>query len=159
MQYLFVLLSFFSIQKHDFHVSITYAELKDNDLQITMKVFTDDLEAALEEAYDREPNLGEPDENEGIDKMLYDYLARHFKLKREGAELNYTFVGTETEQDITFIYFEVADVGELKQLKVRHTLFFDRFTDQSNIVNVKLGDQLKTAFLKESEPEKTLRFD
>ncbi|MDZ7847458.1 MAG: DUF6702 family protein [Owenweeksia sp.] len=59
---LLIFLAITGLAKHDFHVSITNAEwhAPSQHLQISMKLFTDDLEAALIEDFTTVPNLGKP---------------------------------------------------------------------------------------------------
>lgn len=155
---LFTLLGF---ARHDFHVSVTYMELneKTQSLQISSKLFTDDLELALEKNFGTRCRIGTAHKNPATDSLIARYFLGRFHLKNNGKPLHLQWVGKEMEQDITFIYLEVPDAGALNELSVSNSLFFDRFEDQSNIVNAKIRGELKSIFLEESTPRKTMLFD
>lgn len=161
MNFLILLLSISGIFRHDFHVSITNAELNEstNSLQISMKLFTEDLEDAIKDEHQIELKLEDEKEYPQADSLIFAYVTRHFWIKSGGEKLNMNFVGRELEQDIVFIYLEVADMPGVNTLSVSNTIFFDRFDDQSNIVNIEIGSDLESAFLEKSNPKKTLKFD
>lgn len=112
-----------------------------------MKLFTDDLE-----------NSVVPMENENADKLIYVYLRENFILKSGATLLPYEYVGKEMENGITFIYLEIKEFPAVKELFVRNTVFFDRFDDQTNIVNIEIGGVLKSAFLTGKERAARLTF-
>lgn len=158
---LIFLLSIFTSERHDFHVSITNAELnpQTNSLQVSMKLFTEDLEAALADDYSLKPNLSEPDEHPKVDSLIYELITKNFDIGNALQELDFEYIGKEHEQDITFVYLEALDMAPVNELRVRNTIFFDRFDDQSNIVNIEVRDEVKSAFLENSKPQATLTFD
>ena len=158
---LLILFSVFGLVRHNFHVSITNAELnpKSGSLEMSMKLFTDDLEAAVEASYDEKPGLGTAKENPRADSLVMRYIRQNFKISSGKLPLKWIYVGHELENGITFVYLEVPAFPQVKQLTIRNSVFFDRFDDQSNIVNVKIGGMLKSAFMKKDEPQKQLVFD
>lgn len=159
MKSILMLLSFLPMMKHDFHVSITYAELNPSsgNLEISMKVFADDLEEAIRSTSDKDFRL--PASNDAqADSLIFSLINGHFSLKADGRSLPLRYVGRELEQEIIFIYMEVPEIKELKRISIRNSLFFNRFDDQSNIVNIKVKDQLQSVFLEASDPQKTLVF-
>lgn len=145
---------------HDFHVSITYAELNPgtNNLEISMKVFSEDLEEALREDVDPDFELKASARSAKMDSVIFNYISRHFSIYHRGQKLKIESVGWELEQDIIFIYMQVRQMPVPKSLDVSNTLFFDRFDDQSNIVNVKVGQQMESVFLEADDPKKRLQF-
>lgn len=161
MYLILILASLLSGALHDFHVSITQGEYnsKTGTLQVYMKIFTDDLENAIEDITPQRLQLGSADEYVKTDSLIENYVLRHFWMKNDGEKLDFQFIGKETEQDIVFVYLEVPLRSGVKQLTVSNTLFFDRFDDQANIVNIELNGHLESAFLERSAPVKTLRFD
>lgn len=161
MKSLLVLLSVLGISIHNFHVSITNAELsqKSGSLEMSMKLFTDDLESAVEASLHEKPPLGTAKENPRADSLIMQYIRQNFKISSGKLPLKWVYVGRELENGITFVYLEIPAFPEVKELTIRNSVFFDTFEDQSNIVNVKINGTLKSAFMKKGELQKQLVFD
>jgi len=145
---------------HDFHVSILNGELnpRSGNLEISLKVFSNDLEDALKMDENVLPEIIEGKHSRLPDAALAAYIKQHLMLWAGGQQLPLEYVGHENEQDITFIYLQLRDFEPLDELTVRNTIFFKQFDDQSNIVNIEINDELKSVFLEASEPQKDLHF-
>jgi hypothetical protein len=158
---LFSLLQFsvlLSAARHEFHVSITHVNYSEAELQATMRVFTDDLEMQIERDYGLKLQLGEEGQDSKTDSILSLFLQRHFALETEGRPLAFHFLGAEREVDMTYLYFFYPCAEKPQKLRISNQVFFDSFEDQSNIVNVKVGEELRSAFLTSAETEKTVEF-
>lgn len=154
------LISLFTTVKHDFHTSITNAELnsKTQGLEITMKVFTDDLELTIKNGTGAELDLISNKPHPKADSLIFNYLLDHFAIKSDRTSKPPIFIGKEMENGITFIYLEIESFSIEKELVVRNTVFFDTFDDQSNIVNIEVRGELESAYLTRKASEKTLEF-
>ena len=97
--------------------------------------------------------------NPSHDSLVNQYIREKFHLISEGDSLNLRYVGHEIELDICFIYMEVADFPVEYELFVGNYLFFDRFDDQSNIVNIRYRKEVYSVFLDRHHPVKKVRFD
>ncbi len=154
-----LLLLFFSLPlAHDFHVSIAQVDYKDQELQCTLRLFTDDLVQRLEKEHLVSLKLGSEQEYAGADSLIAAYVEREFRLKAPGQEMKQIFLGKEVEYELIYIYFYYECPQAPKQLEVSNRVFFDSFDDQSNIVNVKIEGELRSAFLNSSETKQTLKF-
>lgn len=145
---------------HDFHVSILNGERNpaSGKLEMSLKVFSNDLEDALRLDEGVETEL-DPQNRELLpDAALASYLKKHIGLKAEGKILKLEYVGQEKEQDITFIYLQVRDIPLTKSLEVKNSLFLNHFQDQSNIVNIEMAGELRSVFLESSSPVKTINY-
>jgi len=154
----FLAAALLSVFSHDFHVSSTYGEFKDQNLQFTAKVFTDDLEEAIEKLSQQKMALGSPDEPKNASKLIAQYLEKNFSLELNGEKQALKFVGFEVELDITYLYFEYTFAQAPKSFTVKNTLLFSSFTDQSNLVNIKLNDKLESAFFDAQHPTQNFNF-
>jgi hypothetical protein len=137
---------------HDFHVSTTYGEFKAGQLQLTSKVFTNDLESALEEINGQKLDLGGSKQNKEARAFIASYLKNNFSLELNDKAQNLKFIGFEVDLDITYLYFEYNFKEVPKDFTVKNTLLFNSFSDQSNLVNIKLNQDLKSAFFDEQHP-------
>lgn len=149
-----LLISFFLFMEmpvaeiHDFHVSrarIEYAA-EQQEWQISLHVFIDDLEAALEEKGSKDLHLGTTKESAQADVYLERYLRPYFKLLDGEQELSWEWIGKETSEDLTafWIYLYIPNAPRLDRLTVQNKILLDRYDDQQNMVQVRgPGGQLK----------------
>jgi len=154
--------AFFSLlltNAHDFHVSTTYGEFKGDQLQVTAKVFTDDLEAALEQGQDTKIALGTQREAKAAPKLLEQYFRRHFKLRSTKNDWEeFTFIGYEVEYDITYVYLQYNFEKWPLAVTVQNTLLLELFDDQTNLVNLEQGGKLQSAYYNQQKTLQTLNF-
>lgn len=143
---------------HDFHVSITEIDYQDQELQCTMRVFSDDLEMRLEEDSGLHLDLGEEHEHALTDSLIANYLQNSFRIELKGKNLDLEYLGKEVDYEMTYLYFYFKCKRAPEELSLSNRVFFDSFEDQSNIVNVRLDGELRSAFLNGAEPSKILSF-
>lgn len=140
------LLAFYSLS-HDFHVSLTTIKYSavESTYQTTIKLFTDDLEKALNTEYSEEIILSSKNE---FDQCVEAYVQSRFKLyDGEGKRLNLTYLGKELEYDVTWVYLESSPVKAASNLSVENTLLNEVFRDQSHIVHYYQGENTSTVLL------------
>jgi hypothetical protein len=138
--------------EHKFYVSNTLVELNARTqlLEITCKVFTDDfdrvlrlngLSISLEKNTDFESKAA-----------VSEYVQNHLKIDIDGRPLLLSFVGFESEMDLTYLYFESLPPSQFATLKVSNTLFFEALADQKNLVDIRLNGWSKSVFLTKEKP-------
>lgn len=140
---------------HKFYVSVTninYSE-KDDALQITSRIFIDDLEAVIAERYGVSLELATENEaavaNEYIDK----YFRQKFALYLDDELVNYKFLGKKYDLDVAICYLELPNIGlnELKTLTIENEILTDLFDEQKNIVHIKWKGRKKSFVLIKSD--------
>lgn len=144
---------------HKYYVSVTevnYAE-KEQSLQITTRVFYDDLEKVLQERYDESVKV-----ESSSDKKVDFYIEKYFKKKLEivvnGKVLELQFLGRELEDDLVYCYLEVKDVSKINSISVKNKLLFDVFEEQQNIVHVNIKPHKKSFLLVKERDQGVLKF-
>lgn len=147
-------------ERHPFYISVCNIDHNADTraLEITFKIFTDDLEQALEAQGTGRLNLGGENESEDAEKYIGRYLALHFEIIADGQLLQGEFLGRETELDVTWCYVEITDVPSLKTITVTNTLLVEEFEGQTNMVHIKVGDQKKSLLLTEAVEKDTVEF-
>lgn len=137
----------FSAQpRHDFHTSLTEINFnpKSGALEITIRVFTDDLEAALTSI--NQGKMVSIERNaKGADVLIQQYLQKHWGLISPQKQLkSYEYIGKEPELDATWLYIEVPQAQNLKGYTLFNTIFLELFDDQTNLTNILYPNQRKT---------------
>jgi hypothetical protein len=139
---------FFSAPPHPIHVTLTevvYVE-KSKTLQMTHKIFFDDLERHIEEEWKRKGQeislkLNTPQEHPQADMYLSQYVAEHFRLLINGKLVQAKFLGKEYEDFAAWIYVEGLNVPKPKSLDLTDSFLVDLYDDQNNIVNFELPNK------------------
>lgn len=146
---------------HPLHVSVTEIafDTKEKELEITLRVFTDDLELAIRDAKKNENlDLLKP-ANTTIDKLVWEYLEPRFKVSVEGKPQPVKYLGHEKDEDVLVFYIQVQPVKNFQTLSITNSIITELYDDQANLVNVTLNDKTKSLRLMRNNPSGTLSFD
>lgn len=146
---------------HPLHVSVTEIEMKEEprEMQITMRIFIDDIEAAIrKERNEPELDITKPTGGLSTDELIKTYLAPRFALELDGKTSTVKYLGNETQGDVFYLYLLVSDVPQWKSITVHNTIIMDVYDDQSNIVNVSVKDEVRSLRLTAGEQSGKLEF-
>ncbi|SHI76035.1 DUF6702 family protein [Flavobacterium terrae] len=155
LRILFLMMFFASIMSfaaHKFYVAIyqvNYAQDK-KMIQITSRIFVDDLNSILKEKYKKRTLLGEASESVDDVALMKKYLAENFVLKVNGQTKVVNFLSKEMEGNVLICYYNVKDVSKIKTLEIQNTVLLDFTNEQQNIVHTKIYEK-KQSFLFTSE--------
>ena len=146
---------------HPIHISVSeinYSE-KDKALQITSRIFIDDLELSIR-AQRNEPELDLINPKNGLttDKMVNEYVMKHLTVKLDGKVQKLTFLGMEREDPALICYIEIENVKKFKTIEVRNDIIMETHNDQSSIVHVTYKGPVKSMRLTTDKPVGTLTF-
>lgn len=150
-----ILILFFSLTSfavaHKFYVSVTHIRYSENEetLQVTTRIFIDDLEAVLLERYGVKTALATENEADFADEYIGKYLQHKMVFTVNGAAVPYTFLGKEYDTDIAICYIEIP-VGPLEaidQIEIRNEILMDMFEEQQNVVHFRIGDKRRSFVL------------
>ncbi|MHB1278984.1 MAG: DUF6702 family protein [Bacteroidia bacterium] len=147
---LFVAVAASSFVLHKFYISHYTLEYKAQALQITVKVFTDDLEKALKQT-DAALKIDEKSDPKVLGPKIMTYYKKHLQLKSDEA-LNLQWVGYELENDLVWIYLEVPALPSApKSLEITCTALTEIYEDQINLFRVECGELKETFSLRKDE--------
>ncbi len=140
---------------HPFHVSVSDIKYKEDKkvLQISMRIFLDDLELALQ-AYSGNEKLDITKKENWVfvNENLERYVLDRLKLWDEkGKEFELNYVGAEIEEDVMWCYIEIEKVKKLKQVKVWNSILHEVWNDQENLVHFRAFDDVQSARLYKGE--------
>jgi hypothetical protein len=154
----FLLFSTNSSKAHPFYVSICQVDFNkvNSTLEISIKVFADDLLLGLKTAGESKIYLGEKKENPDTDKYIFNYLKSKLKFTVNDISEEYIFVGREMESDVVWIYLEIDNINELKKVEVECGLLTEVLETQSNIIQINDGNGIKSLLLNRRKQNDTL---
>ena len=147
---LVLLIPLLAFTTHKFYVSVTnvnYAEQEDA-LQITSRIFIDDLEEIMQQRYDFNAQLATEDESEMADNYIEKYFRTKFVVKLNGEYVDYAFLGKKYDNDIIICYLELPDINlpTLTSIEIKNELLTDLFDEQQNVVHFKING-IKKSFV------------
>jgi hypothetical protein len=156
----FVNVSYSEAGLHPFYVSIISVDHNpaSGSLELTFKIFTDDLEQAIEAESDSKLRLATPEQSKNANKAISGYLKNHFKLKLDEKTVSGNYLGFEPEYDVTRVYVEYQNVSAFAEIEVTTDLLVDVLPDQSNIVHVSYQGETKSLMLNAGDRQGKLNF-
>jgi len=145
---------------HPFYVSICKVDFnkQNHSLEISLKVFADDLISGLKNAGVPNLYLGEEKENENTDTYIFDYLKSVLSFSVNDKKRLYTFIGKEMEADVVWIYLEITDISELNKITTDCKLLTEVYETQNNIFQIRNGDEIKNMLLTKKKQTGTIMF-
>lgn len=155
-----VLLFFHLFFFHPLHLSVSeiFHNPETKSLEITQRIFADDLEEALRHFSKRRIDVLNPKDPEAFSMVLQQYLNHNFQLQLNGKVIKPNYIGYEVEDDALWVYMEVPKVKKLKEIAVQNTLFFEMFDDQTNLINVDIEGKIRSLKLTEGEKSGRLNY-
>ncbi|HEV2863560.1 MAG TPA: DUF6702 family protein [Pyrinomonadaceae bacterium] len=122
---------------HKFYASLAQVEYnaETGTVEVSLRVFADDLELALTRRAGREVKLGRTKDS---DRLVAEYLREKFELKnRAGETKELRLVGVEVEREEAWLYFEAEMPEGLAGARLRDHVLFELFAKQVNVVDFK----------------------
>ncbi len=146
---------------HKFYVSITKIEYvkEKKSLQIITKIFTDDIEDALQQRYHLSISLDTKKETEAADEYVQKYIIQKLNIKVNGKPVQLNYIGKEYDVDMLVAYIEVTNVPNLKSIEIENKVLMEMFPEQQNIIHLKTTNSRKSLMLDKDEPSGKLKFD
>lgn len=130
---------------HKFYLSNTSIEFnaQTRAIEITSKIFTDDLEHAIEAQCYRYHSLN-PQTPE-VFELVKKYIGDNLSLQVGGRSVVLNFLGYSVDNDMTNLFIE-ASYFEPNSVIVNNTILLDLYSDQQNIVEVRWNGQSKREY-------------
>jgi hypothetical protein len=144
---------------HPFYVSVTEIQhnAKEKTLEISCKMFTNDLEATLEKSLHVKVDLAETGDKKAADKLIAAYVEKHLHLKVDGRPVALEFAGSERQAEAVWSYFQVKDIPAVKRIDISNSLLYDGFEQEINLMHVSAGGVRKSTKL--NYPDTNTSFD
>ncbi len=146
---------------HPFYVSI--CEINYNttskSLEISLRIFTDDLENALQDWGAGKLYLGEVNEIEKADSVLEDYIFKVLSIELDQKKTNLEFLGKEVEQELTWIYLEAKNIADFEKISITNRLLFQSLPGQTNLIHVNKHQEIKSLLLTKNNPSDEMEWN
>ena len=133
---------------HPFYTSVTEIEhnAKEKTLEITCRLFTDDLENTLKKNYNTRVDLFN-DAYKNANVLITSYIEKNLKLLVNGSPVKFSFIGYERKNEACWCYFEATGIAQPAKLNIESGLLYD-FTDkQFNMFHATVNGSRKSTRL------------
>jgi len=150
-----------SFTLHKYYVSVTEISYnqKTEQLEVSLKVFNDDWQNALDHRLGQPVNLGSKNEYPKLDSLVSTYLFDSFSIKVNGEKKKLYLIGSEIEGEATWIYMYIDDVKNVESIEVQNKLLTEMFDEQRNVVQLTFGKINRSALLTKSRSTKVFVFE
>jgi hypothetical protein len=144
LAFLVLLVPLLALARHTYHSSILELRInpQQQQLELALKVFTDDLENALSKGRPQHLTLQDP----RVIPLAEAYLRSHLELalpytssRQPRLPLTLQFLGMQPEKDAYWLYAKAKLPRAASAVWLRNTVLLDIFSDQMNIVNAESG--------------------
>ena len=155
---LFLMLTSFSV--HKFYVAlyqVNYAPEK-KMLQITTRIFVDDLNNAIGKKYTKKSNLGS--ENETVEdlNLLKRYFGEKLSFNVNGQVRHMLFLSKEMEGDVLICYFTIKEIKKINSLEIYNSIITEGISEQQNIMHFNVLGTKNTLLFTESTSKGVLKY-
>lgn len=157
--FLVILIAMTSMTAHKFYVSVNQIDFvpKKKALEITSRIFIDDIDLALEKKYGKKYYLGTPKEtSESID-FLKKYLKEKFTMKVNGQQKEIIFLGKEIEDNVLICYLTIKNVEKVTSLEIKNTILMELY-DQQHIFHTNILGDKKSILMTSGETVGLLKY-
>ena len=140
---------------HPFYVSVTEINhnAADKTLEISCKMFTEDLEEILEKNNKTILDITVEKDKSAFDKYIPDYVAKNLVISVDGKPVKLSYVGFEREKESVYSYFQIDNISSVKKIDISNSILYDFNENEINIMHVTINGNRKST--KVSFPEKS----
>ena len=145
--------------RHAYHSTLT--ELRYNSakkqLELSVKVFTDDFERALSQGQPKTVSLSEPGPRPQV--LASGYFQRTLQISTlAGARLPLQVLGMQAENDGYWFYCKAPLPGPVAGIRLRQAVLIDAFADEMNIVNMEANGKKQSALFRAGHEEEVVKW-
>lgn len=153
------LLIFWFSWLHPFYVSVTNIEQsKDKkSLEISSRIFFDDLEVALKDELGVKLSLLDKKQELENTELLKKYFAKNFQVIINDEIVPYEFLGFNIESEAAWCFIEVKTPNTIKKVEVANSLLYKSFKEQTHIYHLEINGTKKST--KTNHPNIRTRFE
>ena len=155
---LFVLSSAFTF--HKFYVGVFQVDYfkEKKAVQITARLFIDDLEKALYKKHNKHFYITTKDEVSDANTYIAKYLEEKLKIKINNKVQPFHFLTKEQEENIVICYMKINFKDNIKELKITNNVLSDVFNEQQNLVHLNINGNKKTILFTNTETNQKLKY-
>lgn len=152
------LFSSFNVKKHPYYVSVIDIKYdsKQSTLQISARMFTNDLEDGLKKITKKNIDILNPKNKSETDSVLFAYIKQRLHISVNSKNQTLQYIGYEKEEESVWVYLEIKKVTIPKKINIDTKLLYDFLAGQINIIHTEINGVKKSS--KVTNPDSKVEF-
>lgn len=145
---------------HKFYVSVTQIDYVPNKkrIEITSRIFIDDLEKALTKKHQKKPNITSTNELLEAEEWIKAYIKEKIKVSINKKPQVIEYLAKEVEGDVLIIYTKIAISKKINTFEFYNSLLTEVYADQKNIVHININSNKKSILLTNTELQQKIDY-
>ena len=128
-------------------------------IQITSRIFVDDLNKGIEKKYHKKTFIGTDKETPADVELLKKYLSENFSIKINNQAKTIAFLSKELEaDDVLVCYSRITAVEKFKTIEISNSVLLDWNSEQQNITHISAFDTKRSVLFTESSRKEVLKY-
>jgi len=138
---------------HPFYISVTEVNhnAKTKTVEISAKIFFDDLEHQIEKDNYTSFDIINPKDKAKVNTLIAAYLKKHLQIKLNGKSVPMNYLGYEIQEDAAWCYLEIPKINKVSQITVFNDVLFELRSEQINMLNVTVAGKRQSTKLDVSD--------
>lgn len=150
--FVFCLIVCSSFVVHKFYVSVTQIDHVPNKkrIEITSRIFIDDLEKALTKKHKAKLNITSSNEVPEAEEYIKAYIKEKIKISINKKPQVIEYLTREVEGDVLIIYTKIAISKKINTFEIYNSLLTEVYSEQQNIVHINIDSNKRSILLTNS---------
>jgi hypothetical protein len=150
---IFSSLVLFAFQSHKFYVSVTQVDYVENKkrIEITTRIFIDDLEKGLEKKYNKKIHLATKEEIPEAKDFIKGYLNQRVQANVNNKTAEVVFLGAEVENDVFICYLKIDFSEKITTFELYNNVLTEIYADQQNLIHTNINNTKRSFLLTKTE--------
>jgi len=138
-----------SMAIHKFYVSIYQVNYvpKKKMIQITSRLFIDDVNDALEKKFKKRTYFALENETSEDEVFLKKYFAEKFIIKVNGVSKTINYLSKDIDGNVVICYFSVKDLPKISSLAIENSALMELNEEQQNIIQANINGEKQSLLL------------
>jgi hypothetical protein len=144
---------------HRFYAAIYQINFvpKKKMVQITTRIFIDDLNDALKNQYKKRTFVGTYKQTPEDIALMKKYLSEKFKLSINGQPKAMNYLSNEIENNVVICYLNIKDIAKVTYIEVENSVLTELYSEQQNIIQFNNDGKKQNLLLSEETTKGMLK--
>jgi|GEM_PF-402107 len=138
---------------HAFYVAILHIDVKEDTLQLSLRVFNDDLETAISEGRESKVFLTPSNPSPQNFVIIRDYITEHLSISSGSADQPINWFGHDFEEDVCWIFGQAILDKDQSILFVKNEVLMSLYKGQHNLIHFKSNGATESKICTIDQPE------
>lgn len=141
-------------------MSVSHIVFNENQkaIQITTRLFIDDLQLELNSLKNTNIEIATDREPQNIDSIYINYLKDNFLINVNSIDKQFQYIGKEYGDVMVVFYLEIKNITSINTILVKNNLLCKSFSDQENILKLDINNKNKSIILTKNNSQALVNY-